>query len=208
MCLVGEVELQLLGHTVAERTVAKYMVRGHKPSSQTWRTFLKNHTGQIASVDFFTDPTVTFRLLYVFLVLRHGRRRVVHFNVTTSPTAQWTGQQIVQAFPFEEAPRFLLRDRDGIHGQDFRDRVAHLGIEEMLIAFRSPWQSPYVERLVSSVRRECLDHMIVLGEAHLLRILADYFAYYSHRRPHQSLGYQFPMQVHGAFPPAAPELPP
>jgi len=180
-------ELALLGHDVAESTVAKYMIRQPKPPSQTWRTFLANHVGQIAAIDFFTVSTIGFRVLYVFLVLRHERRRVVHFNVTTSPTAHWTAQQIVEAFPLEEAPRFLLRDRDGIYGQNFRDRVKHMGIDEVLIAFRSPWQSPYVERVIGSVRRECLDHMIVLNEDHLRRILSEYFGYYHEARAHLSL---------------------
>ncbi len=125
-------------------------------------------------------------MLYVFLVLRHDRRRVVHFNVTTNPTGQWTAQQIVEAFPYEEAPRFLLRDRDGIYGQEFRDRVEHMGIEEVLIAFRSPWQNPHVERLIGSIRRECLDHVIVLNEDHLRRTLTEYFAYYHEARAHLS----------------------
>ena len=144
-------ELLLLGHAVAESTVTKYLVRGPKPPSQAWRTFLANHAGQIAAVDFFTVPTVMFRVLYVFVVLRHERRRVVHFNVTTNPTAQWTAQQVVEAFPFEEVPRLLLRDRDGIYGQDFRDRVENMGIEEVIIAPRAPWQNAYVERLLHDV---------------------------------------------------------
>jgi putative transposase len=135
-------ELLLLGHTVAESTIAKYMVREPKPPSQTWRTFLENHAGQIAAIDFFTVPTVTFRVLYVFLVLRHDRRHVVHFNLTTDPTAQWTARQIIQAFPYDEAPRFLLRDRDSIYGGSFRGRVEQTGTEEVLIAPRSPWQNP------------------------------------------------------------------
>jgi len=180
-------ELLLLGHKLAESTVAKYMVSQPKPPSQTWRTFLENHAGQVAAIDFFTVPTVTFRVLYVFLVLRHDRRHVVHFNVTTNPTAQWTAQQIVEAFPFEEATRFLLRDRDGIYGQNFRDRVEHMGIEEVRIAFRSPWQSPYVERLIGSIRRECLDHVIVFNEEHLRRLLTEYFGYYHEARAHLSL---------------------
>ena len=186
-------ELLLLGHAVAESTVAKYMVRDPKAPSQTWRTFLDNHAGQIAAIDFFTVPTISFRVFYVFLVLRHDRRRVVHFNVTTSPTAQWAAQQIVEAFPFEEAPRFLLRDRDGIYGQDFRDRVENIGIEEVIIAPRAPWQNPYVERLIGSIRRECLDHMIVFGEGHLRRILAEYFGYYHEARAHLSLDRNSPI---------------
>ena len=121
------------------------------------------------------------------------RRRVVHFNVTPHPTAKWAAQKIVEAFPFDEASRFLLRDHDGIYGQDFRDRVEHMGIEEVLIAFRSPWQSPYVERLIGSVRRECLDHVIVLNEDHLHRILAEYFAYYHEARTHLSLDRNSPI---------------
>ena len=180
-------ELLLLGHQVAESTVDKYMIRQPKPASQTWRTFLANHVGQIAAIDFFTMPTITFRVLYVFLVLRHDRRRVVHFNVTTNPTARWAAQQIVEAFPLEEAPRFLLRDRDSIYGEYFRDRVEHMRIEEVLIAPRSPWQNPYAERAIGSIRRECLDHLIVLNDEHLRRVLTEYFHYYHAARAHLSL---------------------
>ncbi len=128
------------------------MIRRRKPPSQTWRTFLDNHVGDLASIDFFTVPTVTFRILYVFLVLRHERREIVHFNVTAHPTAQWTAQQRVEAFPFDTAPRYLLRDRDAIYGERFRRRSHSLGITEVLIAPRAPWQSPYVERLIGSIR--------------------------------------------------------
>ena len=186
-------ELALLGHIVAQSTVSKYMVRRPKPPSQNWRTFLENHVGQIAAIDFFTMPTITFRVFYVFLVLRHDRRRIVHFNVTTNPTAHWAAQQIVEAFPFEEVPRFLLRDRDGIYGPYFRDRVEHMGIEEVLIAPRAPWQNPYCERIIGSIRRECLDHLIVLNENHLHRILAEYFAYSHEARAHLSLDRNSPM---------------
>jgi putative transposase len=180
-------ELALLGHTVAESTVALYLRRGPKPPSQTWRTFLENHVGDIAAIDFFVVATVSFRLLYCFIVLRHDRRRVVHFNVTPHPTARWTAQQVVEAFPFDGAPRFLIRDHDGIYGQDFRERIKHMGMEEVIIAYRSPWQSPYVERLIGSIRRECLDHVIVLNEGHLMRILTSYLNYYHHSRTHLSL---------------------
>ena len=180
-------ELLLLGYKVAEGTVAKYMLRPRKPPSQTWRTFLANHVPDIAACDFFTVPTTTFRVLYVFLVLRHGRRQVVHFNVTTNPYVEWTAQQIINAFPYEEAPRFLIRDRDDIYGDYFTKRVESMGIEEVPIARRSPWQNPYCERVIGSIRRECLDHVIVLNERHLYRILADYFDYYHHSRPHLSL---------------------
>jgi putative transposase len=180
-------ELLLLGQAVAESTVAKYMVRDPKPPSQTWRTFLANHVGQIVAIDFFTVPMITFRVLYVFLVLRHDRRGVVHFNITTNPTARWAAQQIVEAFPYDQAPRFLLRDRDSIYGEYFRDRVEHMGIEEVLIAPRAPWQNPYAEGVIGSIRRECLDHVIVLNEEHLRRILTEYFAYYHEARAHLSL---------------------
>jgi transposase InsO family protein len=186
-------ELALLGHNVAESTVAKYMGRRRKPPSQTWRTFLENHVSDIVAVDFFVVATVSFRLLYCFIVLRHDRRRVVHFNVTPHPTARWTAQQIVDAFPFDEAPRFLIRDHDGIYGEAFRERIEHLGIEQVIIAYRSPWQSPYVERLIGSIRRECLDHVIVFNEAHLIRILTSYLAYYHEARTHLSLDRNAPI---------------
>jgi putative transposase len=180
-------ELALLGHNVAEATVAKYMHRPRKPPSQTWRTFLDNHVKDIAACDFFTIPTVTFRILYVFVVLRHDRRQIVHFNITTNPHAEWTAQQIVQAFPYEEAPRFLIRDRDGIYGDYFINRIKTMGIEEVPTAPHSPWQNPYCERVIGSIRRECLDHMIVLNERHLHRILTGYFDYYHKSRAHLSL---------------------
>ncbi len=186
-------ELALLGHTLDQSTVAKYMCRHHKPPSQTWRTFLTNHIGDLAAIDFFVVPTVRFQLLYCLVVLRHDRRRVVHFNVSAHPTARWTGQQIVEAFPFDEAPRFMVRDRDGIYGHDFRERVRHMSIEEVVIAYRSPWQSPYVERLIGSIRRECVDRVIVLNEAHLRRILTSYFAYYHEARTHLSLERNAPL---------------
>ena len=186
-------ELALLGHDVAESTVAKYMRHQSKPPSQSWLTFLKNHVGQIAAIDFFTVPTITFRVLYVFLVLRHERRRVVHFNVAAHPTAPWTAQQIVEAFPENQAPRFLLRDRDAIYSPVFADRVEHMGIDEVLTAHRCPWQNPFVERLIGSIRRECLDHLIVLNEAHLRRILTEYFEYYHQARAHLSLDRNAPV---------------
>jgi transposase InsO family protein len=180
-------ELKLLGHDIAESTVAKYMVRHRKPPSQTWRTFLDNHAPDLIGIDFFTVPTATFRVLYCFVVLRHDRRRVAHFNVTANPTAQWTAQQIVDAFPFEEAPRYMIRDRDDIYGESFRKRVKNMGIEEVVIAARSPWQNPYCERMIGSIRRECLDHVMIVSETHLQRILASYFDYYHSCRPHLSL---------------------
>ncbi len=151
-------ELGLLGYEAWKATVDKYKIRRRKPPSQTWRTFLDNHVRDIVAVEFFTIPTATFRILFCFIVLRHDRRVVVHFNVTANPTAQWTAQQVVEAFPEETTPRFLIRDRDSIYGEYFRERVKHMGIEQVVIAYRSPWQSPYVERLIGSIRRECLNH--------------------------------------------------
>jgi putative transposase len=180
-------ELRLLGYEVAESTVAKYRVRSPKPPSQTWKTFLENHAGEIISIDFFTVPTITFRILFCFVVLRHNRRQVVHFNVTAHPTAFWTGQQMVQAFPEDTAPRYLLRDQDRVYGANFTERVQAMGIREVLSAPASPWQRALVERLIGSIRRECLDHVIVLDQNHLRRILTSYFSYYHQSRPHLSL---------------------
>ena len=163
-----------------------------KPPSQTWRSFLENHIGTMASIGFFTVPTATFRVLHVRFVLSHDRRRVLHFNITEFPSAQWTGQQIFEAFPEDAAPGYMIRDGDGIYDEQFRCRVEGIGIEEALTAPRSPWQNPYAERLVGSVRRECLDHVIVLGEQHLYRILKSYFAYYHRSRTHLSLGKDAP----------------
>jgi putative transposase len=171
-------ELLKLGIEISERTVSRLMPRSRKPPSQTWRTFLENHLKEMVSIDFMIVPTATFRVLFVLVVLAHHRRRVVHFNVTEHPTAAWTAQQIIEAFPEETAPRFLLRDRDQIYGEEFRRRVAGMKIEEVMTAPHSPWQSPYVERLIGSIRRECLDHVIVLSEKHVRRILKSYFEYY------------------------------
>jgi putative transposase len=180
-------ELLKLGIDIGESSVGKYMVRYRKPPSQTWRTFLENHASQLVSVDFFTVPTIRFQVLYVFLVLAHDRRRVIHFNVTRHPTAEWTGQQLRDAFPFDQIPRYLLRDRDAIFGNDFRAHVRDMGIHEVLSTPRSPWQRAYVERVIGSVRRECLDHVIVLHESSLRRILVSYFDYYHQSRTHLSL---------------------
>ena len=185
-------ELALLGHAVAESTVSKYMIRQRKPPSQTWRTFLDNHMDCLASVDSFTVPTATFRVLYCFVVLCHERRRIVHVNVTANPTERWTAQQIVEAFPYETAPRYMIRDRASTYGEWFRQRVKNMGIGEVVIAPRSPWQSPFVERVIGSIRRECLDHVVVLNEAHLLRIVRSYLDYYHDSRTHLSLGRNAP----------------
>jgi putative transposase len=180
-------ELLKLGIEVAESTVGKYLQRHRKPPSQTWRTFLNNHLAQMASMDFFTVPTATFRVLFVFVVLSHARRRIVHFGVTEHPTQEWTIQQLREAFPWNQAPRYVLRDRDAIYGQHLAAVIQGMGIEEVLTAPRSPWENPYVERLVGSIRRECLDHIIVWNQRSLRRILRDYFAYYEHSRTHLAL---------------------
>jgi len=185
-------ELLKLGIDVSQATVSKNMVRRRKPPSQRWRTFLENHVGEFVSVDFLTVPTVRFQVLFVFVVLAHDRRRVVHFNVTKNPTARWTARQITEAFPWDTAPRYLLRDRDATYGKEFRDRVAAMSIEEVVTAARSPWQSPFVERLIGSIRRECLDHVVVLNENHLRRTLDSYFDYYHRCRTHLSLGKDSP----------------
>ncbi len=180
-------ELLKLGIELSQATAAKYMERHRRPPSQTWRTFLDIHLKQLVSTDFFVVPTVNFRILFVFVVLAHQRRRVIHFNVTAHPTSEWTAQQVVEAFPWDTAPRYLLRDRDSIHGDVFRQRVRGMAIREVMTAPRSPWQSPYVERLIGSVRRECLDHLIVLNEESLRQRLKLYFAYYHRARTHLSL---------------------
>jgi putative transposase len=176
-------ELAKLGITVSERTVSMMLRRPRRPPSRTWRTFLTNHVGTLVSMDFFTVSTLTGRVLFVLVLLAHQRRRIIHLNVTEHPTAVWTAQQMIEAFPDDAAPRWLLRDRDAIYGDPFRRRVASMGIGEVISSPSSPWQNPYAERLIGSIRRECLDHMIVLGERHLRRVLARYMSYY-HGREH------------------------
>jgi putative transposase len=185
-------ELLKLRSNVFQATVAKYMVRHPKPPSQTWRTFLENHCRELVTIDFFTVSTVTFRVLYIFLVLAHDRRKVLHFNATAHPTTEWVCQQLVHAFPYDTMPRYLIRDRDGIFGAQVKQQFLDMGIHEVLIASRSPWQSPYVERLIGSVRRECLDHVIVASAESPRRILRSYFGYYRKSRMHLSLGRDSP----------------
>jgi len=180
-------ELALLGHEVAELTVAKYMRRTSPRPSPTWRACLAAHLREMVAVDFFVVPTLTVRLLFVFVVLRHDRRELLHLNVTDHPTAVWTAQQLVEALPDDTAPTYLLRDRDGIYGEAFTRRVTRMGIHQILTAPRAPWQNPFVERLIGSIRRECLDHVSILSGAHLCRVLRVYLAYYNTVRPHQSL---------------------
>ena len=185
-------EARMLGFEVSEAAVSKYMPRHPKPPSQTWRTFLENHVGCLASTDFFVVPTATFSLLFMLVVLRHERRRIVHIGTTAHPTAAWVAQQIREAFPWETAPRYMIRDRDRVYGIAFRSRIKAMGIEEVVTAPRSPWQSPYVERVIGSIRRECLDHVIVLNERHLRAILLSYIDYYQRSRTHLALGKDTP----------------
>ena len=189
--IVGE--LAKLGITVTKSTMNKYRVRIRKPPSPTWRAFLKNHARDLVSIDFLVVPTVRFKILYLFLFLSVERRRIIHFAVTEHPSAAWAAQQVVEAFPWDTAPKYLLRDRDTIYGDWFRRRVKNMGIEEVLTAPQSPWQDPYSERLNGNVRRECLDHVIVFGENHLRRILAGYVAYYNESRTHLSLAMDSPV---------------
>jgi putative transposase len=188
--IVGE--LRKLGIAVAKSTVEKYRVRHRKPPSPTWKVFLRNHVKDLVALDFFMVPTVTYKVLFVLVILAHAQRRIVHVNVTEHPTAAWTAQQVVEAFPWDRMPRYLLRDRDRIYGAVFRQRVRNMGSEEVVIAPRSPWQNPYVERLIGSIRHECLDHVIVLHERHLRRLLTSYFSYYHHWRTHLSLAMDCP----------------
>jgi len=180
-------ELLKLGIEVSQATVPKHMVRRSKPPSQNWRTFPENHLKEMVSVDFLVVPTISFRVLFVFLVLAHDRRRVLHFNVTAHPTAEWTADQILQAFPWDTAPGYLLRDRDSIYGDTFLRQVSSMGIKEVLTAPRSPWQSSYVERLIGSVRRECLDHIVAINEESLRATLRSCFSYYHDSRCHLAL---------------------
>ena len=167
-------ELLKLGFTVAQSTVAKYMAKHRRPPSQSWKAFLRNHLSATASIDLFVVPTATFKLLYGMVILHHERRRLVSFGVTSNPTAEWMARQIAEAFPWEEAPRYLIRDRDRVYGQAVVRRLRAMGIRDHPTAPRSPWQNPYVERLIGSIRRECLDHIIVTGETHLRRVLKSY----------------------------------
>src|SRR5205809_260629 len=181
-------ELLKLGFEVAQSTVSKYMVRRHGgPSGQSWWTFLRNHAPEIAAMDLFVVPTLAFNLLYGFIIIRLDRRELVHIAVTNSPTADWIARQITEAFPWDTAPGYLIRDRDCVFGSIVRHRVCAMGIRDKPIAPRSPWQNGFAERLIGSIRRECLDQIIVFSEAHLRRILKSYADYYNSVRTHRSL---------------------
>jgi transposase InsO family protein len=180
-------ELLKLGFEIAQSSVAKYMVKRRGPPSQGWWTFLRNHAPDIAAMDFFVVPTIGFKLLYGFVIIRPDRRDLVWINVTTNPTAEWVARQITEAFPWDEAPRYLIRDRDQIYGAVVTRRLRAMGIRDKPISSASPWQNGFAERLIGSIRRECLDHLIVFGEEHLRRILKSYADYYNCVRTHRSL---------------------
>jgi putative transposase len=199
-------ELRALGIDVSERTVSRLLTRVTRPPSQTWRTFLTNHLASAASMDFFTVPTLTGRVLFAVVVLSHHRRRILHLNTTAHPTAEWAAQQVVEAFPDDTAPRWLHRDRDRIYGAVFQRRVAGMGIAEVVSAPASPWQNPFVERVIGTIRRECLDHVIVVNESHLRRVLRSYLPYYHRCRTHLGLGKDTPDHRPSAEPAVGPVI--
>src|SRR5215469_11677830 len=186
-------ELLKLGFEVAQSSVAKDMVKRREPPSQGWRTFLRNHASEIAAMDFFVVPTMGFDLLYAFVIVRIDRRELVWINVTKNPTAEWVARQITEAFPWDEAPGYMIRDRDRIYGGIVTRRLRAMGIRDKPTAPVSPWQNGFAERLIGSIRRECLDHIVVFGEAHLRRILRSYARYYNDVRTHRSLDKDAPV---------------
>jgi transposase InsO family protein len=186
-------ELLKLGFKVAQSSVAKYMVKRRGPPSQEWRTFLCNHAPDIAAMDLFVVPTIGFSLLYAFVIVRLDRRNLVWINVTTNPTADWIARQITESFPWDDAPKYLIRDRDRIYGAVVPRRLRAMGIRDKPTAPASPWQNGFAERLIGSIRRECLDHIIVFGEAHLRRTLQSYACYYNDIRTHRSLDKDAPV---------------
>ena len=186
-------ELLMLGFEAAQSTVSKYMVRGRRPPSQSWKTFLQNHTEAIAAIDMCVVPTLTFERLFAFLVLGHGRRQLLWVEVTRHPTAEWLARQITEAFPWASTPTYLVRDNDAAYGHVFLRRVMAMGIRDRPISSGSPWQNGHMERLIGTVRRECLDRMLIFVEAHLRRILTLYASYYNESRTHLSLHKDAPL---------------
>src|ERR1700752_130487 len=186
-------ELLKLGFEVAQSSVAKYMVKRRVPPSQGWRTFLHNHAPDIAAMDLFVVPTIGFGLLYAFVIVRLDRRDLIWIDVTANPTAEWIARQITEAFPWNDAPQYLIRDRDRIYGAVVTRRLRAMGIRDKPIAPASPWQNGFAERLIGSIRRECLDHIIFLGEVHLRRILKFYARYYNETRTHLALNKDAPL---------------
>ena len=186
-------ELLKLSFEVGQSSVAKYMVKRCGPPSQGWRTFLRNHAPDIAAMDLFVVPTIGFDLLHVLVIVRLARRDLAWINVTSHPTAEWIARQITEAFPWNEAPRYLIRDRDQIYGAAATRRLRTMGIRDKPIAPGSPWQNGFAERLIGSIRRECVDHIVVLGETHLRRVLKSYATYYNEVRTHRSLDKDAPL---------------
>jgi transposase InsO family protein len=186
-------ELLKLGFEIAQSSVAKYMVKRRRPPSQGWRTFLRNHAPDVAAMDLLVVPTIGFDLLYAFVIVRLDRRDLAWISVTTNPTAEWVARQITEAFPWDGAPGYMIRDRDRIYGTVVTRRLRAMGIRDKPIAPASPWQNGVVERLIGSIRRECVDHIIVLGEAHLRRILKSYARYYNETRTHLALDKDAPL---------------
>jgi len=186
-------ELLKLSINVGQTSVAKYMARRRRPPSQGWRTFLFNHAEGIASIDLFVVPTISFRLLYGLLILKHDRRRILWIDVTAHPTAEWIARQVNEACGWDSAPQYLIRDRDGVYGEIFTRRLRAMGIRDRPTAPRSPWQNGHAERLIGSIRRESLDHLVILGERHLRHVLRCYTEYYNAARTHLSLAKDAPI---------------
>ena len=185
-------ELLKLGIDVGQTSVAKYMIRRRSPPSQGWKTFLHNHADGIAAMDLFVVPTLSFRLLYGLLIMGHGRRHILWFGVTAHPTAEWIANQITEACGWEQVPRYLVRGRDGAYGEILIRRLRSMGIRDRPTSPRSPWQNGYCERLIGSIRRDLLDHVVVFGERHLRHLLRCYADYYNRSRTHLSLGKDAP----------------
>jgi transposase InsO family protein len=186
-------ELLKLGFEIAQSSVVKYMVKRRGPPGQGWRTFLRNHAPDIAAMDFFVVPTIGFGLLHAFVIVRLDRRDLVWINVTTNPTAEWVARQTTEAFPWNEAPRYMIQDRDRVYGTVVTRRLRAMGIRDKPTSPASPWQNGLAERLIGSIRRECLDHIVVFGEAHLRRILRSYARHYNDIRTHRSLDKDAPV---------------
>jgi transposase InsO family protein len=186
-------ELLMLGIEIGQTSVAKYMVKRREPPSQGWKTFLRNHADGIAAIDLFVVPTISFRLLYGLLIVGHARRQILWLGITSHPTADWIANQITEACGWEQVPRYLIRDRDGAYGQVFIRRLRSMGIRDRPTSPRSPWQNGYAERLIGSIRRECLDHVVVFGERHLRHVLLSYMNYYNEARTHLSLDEDAPV---------------
>ena len=187
-------ELLMLGFDLAQSTVSKYLKCGHRPPSQSWKTFLRNHAEAIAAIDMCIVPSLTFERLFAFLVVGHGRRQLLWFEVTRYPTAEWLARQITEAFPCTSAPTYMIRDNDRAYGRVFTARIQTMSIRDRPITPRSPWQNGVAERLIGTLRRECLDQIVVFGEAHLRQIISAYAAYYNQTRTHLALQKDAPRQ--------------